>query len=64
MTITYTGEVATCRGFGCFLKLLLRWVKVLCTSPNIIYMLWQYSAKLLAALLIIDHWHTSENWMG
>eukprot|EP00099_Drosophila_melanogaster_P024256 NP_652603.1 bestrophin 1, isoform A [Drosophila melanogaster] len=25
MTITYTGEVATCRGFGCFLKLLLRW---------------------------------------
>nr|ABD64823.1 Best1 [Drosophila virilis] len=23
MTITYTGEVATCRGFGCFLKLLL-----------------------------------------
>ncbi|XP_041675450.1 bestrophin-4 isoform X1 [Drosophila eugracilis] len=25
MTITYTGEVATCRGFGCFLKLLFRW---------------------------------------
>uniref|UniRef100_A0A1I8NFV7 Bestrophin homolog n=2 Tax=Musca domestica TaxID=7370 RepID=A0A1I8NFV7_MUSDO len=25
MTVTYTGEVATCRGFGCFLKLLLRW---------------------------------------
>ncbi|XP_034486625.1 bestrophin-4 isoform X2 [Drosophila innubila] len=25
MTITYTAEVATCRGFGCFLKLLLRW---------------------------------------
>lgn len=26
MTITYTAEVATCRGFGCFLKLLFRWV--------------------------------------
>ena len=25
MTITYTAEVATCRGLGCFLKLLLRW---------------------------------------
>ncbi|GLV35797.1 Bestrophin 1 [Carabus blaptoides fortunei] len=25
MTVTYTGEVATCRGLGCFLKLLLRW---------------------------------------
>ncbi|XP_021931171.1 bestrophin-2-like [Zootermopsis nevadensis] len=25
MTVTYTGEVATCRGFGCFLKLLFRW---------------------------------------
>lgn len=25
MTVTYTGEVATCRGFGTFLKLLHRW---------------------------------------
>ncbi|KAJ6646283.1 Bestrophin-2 [Pseudolycoriella hygida] len=25
MTVTYTAEVATCRGFGCFLKLLFRW---------------------------------------
>ncbi|XP_055378516.1 bestrophin-4 isoform X2 [Condylostylus longicornis] len=25
MTVTYTAEVATCRGFGTFLKLLLRW---------------------------------------
>ncbi|XP_026472066.1 bestrophin-2-like [Ctenocephalides felis] len=25
MTVTYTAQVATCRGFGCFLKLLLRW---------------------------------------
>ncbi|XP_050094685.1 bestrophin-4-like isoform X1 [Anopheles aquasalis] len=25
MTVTYTAEVATCRGFGCFLKLLVRW---------------------------------------
>ncbi|KAF6200275.1 hypothetical protein GE061_006578 [Apolygus lucorum] len=25
MTVTYTAEVATCRGFGCFLALLLRW---------------------------------------
>ncbi|XP_060530282.1 bestrophin-2 isoform X2 [Cylas formicarius] len=25
MTVTYTGEVATCRGLGCFLKLLARW---------------------------------------
>ncbi|EEB10013.1 Bestrophin-1, putative [Pediculus humanus corporis] len=25
MTVTYTGEVATVRGFGCFLKLLFRW---------------------------------------
>ncbi|XP_053946786.1 uncharacterized protein LOC128855685 isoform X2 [Anastrepha ludens] len=25
MTVTYTAEVATCRGFGCFLKLLRRW---------------------------------------
>lgn len=26
MTVTYTAQVATCRGFGCFLKLLFRWV--------------------------------------
>lgn len=26
MTVTYTAEVATCTGFGCFLKLLFRWV--------------------------------------
>ncbi|XP_066603705.1 bestrophin-4-like isoform X2 [Prorops nasuta] len=25
MTVTYTAEVASCRGLGCFLKLLLRW---------------------------------------
>lgn len=25
MTVTYTAEVATCRGLGCFLKLLFRW---------------------------------------
>ncbi|XP_044254540.1 bestrophin-4 isoform X1 [Tribolium madens] len=25
MTVTYTKEVATCRGFSCFLKLLLKW---------------------------------------
>ncbi|XP_046394693.1 bestrophin-4-like [Ischnura elegans] len=25
MTVTYTGEVATCRGFGCFIRLLFRW---------------------------------------
>ncbi|XP_063908747.1 bestrophin-4-like [Zophobas morio] len=25
MTVTYTAEVATCRGLGCFLKLLKRW---------------------------------------
>lgn len=25
MTVTYTAEVATCKWFGCFLKLLLRW---------------------------------------
>ncbi|GAB0097843.1 Bestrophin homolog [Sergentomyia squamirostris] len=25
MTVTYTAEVATCRMFGCFLKLLFRW---------------------------------------
>uniref|UniRef100_A0ABD2XS31 Bestrophin homolog n=1 Tax=Trichogramma kaykai TaxID=54128 RepID=A0ABD2XS31_9HYME len=25
MTVSYTAEVATCRGFGCFLKLLIRW---------------------------------------
>ncbi|XP_073997303.1 bestrophin 1 [Rhodnius prolixus] len=25
MTVTYTAEVATCKGFGCFLTLLLRW---------------------------------------
>ncbi|CAG9807866.1 unnamed protein product [Chironomus riparius] len=25
MTVSYTGQVATCRGFGCFLKLLMRW---------------------------------------
>lgn len=25
MTVTYTAEVASCTGFGCFLKLLARW---------------------------------------
>ncbi|XP_046742225.1 bestrophin-2 isoform X3 [Diprion similis] len=31
MTVTYTAEVATCRGFGCFIKLLLRYVCVCLT---------------------------------
>lgn len=26
MTVGYTSQVATCKGFGCFLKLLVRWV--------------------------------------
>jgi hypothetical protein len=25
MTVSYTSEVTTCRGFSCFLKLLARW---------------------------------------
>uniref|UniRef100_A0A182YL31 Bestrophin homolog n=1 Tax=Anopheles stephensi TaxID=30069 RepID=A0A182YL31_ANOST len=29
MTVTYTAEVATCRGFGCFLKLLVRTLLIL-----------------------------------
>lgn len=34
MTVTYTAEVATCRGFGCFLKLLFRWAFVNIDSMN------------------------------
>lgn len=29
MTVTYTAEVATCRGFGCFLKLLFRYAQLI-----------------------------------
>ncbi|XP_055691965.1 bestrophin-4-like isoform X1 [Lutzomyia longipalpis] len=48
MTVTYTAEVATCRGFGCFLKLLLRW------RGSIYKLVWLDLVAFLSAYYILS----------
>lgn len=45
MTVTYTGEVATCRGFGCFLKLLFRYDDR--SSDPFILISWNHSQTIV-----------------
>ncbi|XP_058790502.1 bestrophin-4 [Phymastichus coffea] len=50
MTVSYTAEVATCRGFGCFLKLLLRWrasVYKLIWTDLLLFLMIYYSLSTL-----------------
>ncbi|XP_076273843.1 bestrophin 1 isoform X6 [Rhynchophorus ferrugineus] len=55
MTVTYTGEVATCRGLGCFLKLLTRWkgsIYKLVWLDLIVFLLIYYGLNLTYRLLL------------
>ncbi|XP_030745652.1 bestrophin-4-like isoform X2 [Sitophilus oryzae] len=55
MTVTYTGEVATCRGLGCFLKLLARWrgsIYKLVWIDLIVFLLIYYGLNLTYRLLL------------
>ncbi|EDW23882.1 GL23840 [Drosophila persimilis] len=61
MTITYTGEVATCRGFGCFLKLLLS--PVFTTLQFFFYMGWLKVAESLINPFGEDDDDFEVNWM-
>lgn len=57
MTITYTAEVATCRGFGCFLKLLLRWrgsIYKLVWLDLLFFLLAYYGLNLMYRLALDD----------
>jgi predicted membrane chloride channel (bestrophin family) len=50
MTVTYTREVATCRGLSCFLKLLLRWkgsIYKLVYMELIVFLLIYYTLNLI-----------------
>jgi predicted membrane chloride channel (bestrophin family) len=50
MTVTYTREVATCRGLSCFLKLLLRWkgsIYKLVYMELIVFLLIYYTLNLM-----------------
>ncbi|XP_073965105.1 bestrophin 1 isoform X2 [Choristoneura fumiferana] len=58
MTITYTGEVATCRGFGTFLKLLYRWrgsIYKLVWLDLLCFLLFYYVLNLTYRLLLDEH---------
>nr|XP_018900750.1 PREDICTED: bestrophin-2-like isoform X2 [Bemisia tabaci] len=48
MTVTYTAEVATCRGFGCFLKLLVRW------KGSIYKLVWPDLVAFLTAYYVLN----------
>ncbi|XP_028174602.1 bestrophin homolog 1-like isoform X2 [Ostrinia nubilalis] len=55
MTITYTGDVATCRGFGTFLKVLYRWrgsIYKLVWLDLLIFLLLYYTLSLTYRLLL------------
>ncbi|XP_063379731.1 uncharacterized protein LOC134666480 isoform X5 [Cydia fagiglandana] len=58
MTVTYTGEVATCRGFGTFLKLLYRWrgsIYKLVWLDLLCFLLFYYILNLTYRLLLDEH---------
>ncbi|CAH0721683.1 unnamed protein product, partial [Brenthis ino] len=55
MTVTYTGEVATCRGFGTFLKVLNRWrgsIYKLIWLDLLVFLLLYYILNLVYRLLL------------
>ncbi|XP_072941772.1 bestrophin-4 isoform X2 [Epargyreus clarus] len=55
MTVTYTGEVATCRGFGTFLKVLYRWrgsIYKLIWLDLVIFLLLYYVLNLVYRLAL------------
>ncbi|KAM3968234.1 LOW QUALITY PROTEIN: bestrophin-4 [Aphomia sociella] len=55
MTVTYTGEVATCRGFGTFLKVLYRWrgsIYKLVWLDLLVFLLTYYTLNLTYRLLL------------
>lgn len=57
MTVTYTAEVATCRGLGCFLKLLLRWrasIYKLVWLDLALFLVIYYSLSSIYRLLLND----------
>ncbi|XP_059486400.1 bestrophin-4-like [Neocloeon triangulifer] len=56
MTVTYTAEVATCRGFGCFLKLLFRWRGSIykLVWPDLIAFLFGYFSLSLTYRFLLD----------
>ncbi|XP_043477713.1 bestrophin-4 [Leptopilina heterotoma] len=58
MTVSYTAEVATCRGLGCFLKLLLRWrasIYKLVWLELAIFLMIYYSLSAIYRFLLDDH---------
>ncbi|XP_034196709.1 bestrophin-4 isoform X2 [Osmia lignaria lignaria] len=58
MTVTYTAEVATCRGLGCFLKLLLRWrasIYKLVWLDLALFLFIYYSLSSIYRLLLDEH---------
>ncbi|XP_047522699.1 bestrophin-4 isoform X1 [Pieris napi] len=55
MTVTYTGDVATCRGFGTFLKVLNRWrgsIYKLIWLDLLVFLLLYYFLNLIYRLLL------------
>ncbi|CAH2062785.1 unnamed protein product, partial [Iphiclides podalirius] len=57
MTVTYTGEVATCRGFGTFLKVLYKWrgsIYKLVWLDLLVFLLVYYILNLTYRLLLDD----------
>nr|XP_033341916.1 bestrophin-4 isoform X1 [Megalopta genalis] len=57
MTVTYTAEVATCKGLGCFLKLLLRWrasIYKLVWLDLALFLFIYYSLSTIYRLLLDD----------
>ncbi|RZC38745.1 bestrophin-2 [Asbolus verrucosus] len=57
MTVTYTAEVATCRGLGCFLKLLRRWkgsIYKLVWIDLIVFLFVYYSLNFIYRFLLDD----------
>lgn len=58
MTVSYTAEVATCRGLGCFLKLLLRWrasIYKLVWLELTIFLIIYYSLSAIYRFLLDEH---------
>lgn len=58
MTVTYTGEVATCRGFGTFLKVLYRWrgsIYKLVWLDLLVFLLLYYILNLTYRLLLDEN---------
>ncbi|XP_033212415.1 bestrophin-4-like [Belonocnema kinseyi] len=58
MTVSYTAEVATCRGLGCFLKLLLRWrasIYKLVWLDLALFLFIYYSLSAVYRFVLDDH---------